>query len=355
MKSPEPEDYSEFYRQVASKLRPVLSINELMFFLTRTPGMRHTVDYDMERSSKLGILYLGNYVFQVFQSRSAKESELVVVNLHTHDLRVWGGFGGCMMEEFMYDGNKVNSIIDLDIPGKRWEGGTLGGEPYGYGSLLGSDGKKIYEGFIVGDRPVCYGTWFYTDVQRVMYVGYHFNGYRCGYGVLFDRNGKKEVDGMWNMNHFMRKDEIELPCFSSRMEHLTLNDEYGGELSLRELRLDWMMNLRRVVIGDSCFPKVRRFELHGLLNLESIRIGEWSFTYLDKMGMSHMRKDSAFRIVNCPRLTKIEIGDQSFGDYRLFDLVETPLLQTLIVGWNCFYYTTSFVLRSRIDERRLKW
>ena len=38
-----------------------------------------------------------------------------------------------------------------------------------------------------------------------------------------------------------------------------------------------MHSLKRIVIGDDCFGKVRVFELDGLDELESVEIGQRSF------------------------------------------------------------------------------
>ena len=44
---------------------------------------------------------------------------------------------------------------------------------------------------------VCYGKEFYDDIEKVKYEGCYYEGKRFGKGVLYDRNGGIEYDGLW--------------------------------------------------------------------------------------------------------------------------------------------------------------
>ena len=103
-------------------------------------------------------------------------------------------------------------------------------------------------------------------------------------------------------------------------------------------------NLKRIVIGDGCFKCARLFELDGLNELESVVIGEWSFKISDKE-----RTDGECRIVNCPKLKFIQIGNGSFIDYRSFELNYLPSLESIDIGDKCFGYALSFSLIGLID------
>ena len=102
--------------------------------------------------------------------------------------------------------------------------------------------------------------------------------------------------------------------------------------------------LKRIVIGDNCFGKVRVFDLDGLSELESVVIGEISF-----MISYSERSDGSYRIVNCPKLKSIQIGAYSFFDYHSFELNNLPSLQSIDMGDYCFYWTPSFSLTGLID------
>ena len=103
-------------------------------------------------------------------------------------------------------------------------------------------------------------------------------------------------------------------------------------------------NLKRIVIGDSCFGKVRVFELDGLSELESVVIGGSSFSISDKE-----RSDGDYRIVNCPKLKSIQIGYYSFWDYHSFELNNLPSLQSIDTGEDNFKFVASLSLTGLID------
>ena len=102
--------------------------------------------------------------------------------------------------------------------------------------------------------------------------------------------------------------------------------------------------LKRIEIGSGCFGNVREFELDGLSELESVVIGGNSFRISDDE-----RTDGSYRIVNCPKLKSIQIGQYSFRDYHSFELNNLPSLQSIDMGGYCFYYAPSFSLTGLID------
>ena len=105
-----------------------------------------------------------------------------------------------------------------------------------------------------------------------------------------------------------------------------------------------MNRLKRVVIGDGSLGRVRRFGLIDLGELESVVIGQRSIRISNTE-----RNDGTCRIVNCPKLKSIQIGDSSFRDYHSFELSNLPSLQSLDIGRECFWYAPSFSLTGLID------
>ena len=130
---------------------------------------------------------------------------------------------------------------------------------------------------------------------------------------------------------------------STTIEWVVGNGQYN-EASRTQLKLRRLVRLKRIVIGDGCFEKVRVFELDGLGELESVVIGERSFRIGD-----YERSDGSYRIVNCPKLKSIQIGYDSFWDYHSFELNNLPSLQSIDIGMRCFYWTPSFSLTGLID------
>ena len=130
---------------------------------------------------------------------------------------------------------------------------------------------------------------------------------------------------------------------STTIEWVVGNGQYN-EASRTQLKLRRLVRLKRIVIGDGCFEKVRVFELDGLGELESVVVGKDSFRISE-----NKRSDGSYRIVNCPKLKSIQIGYDSFWDYHSFELNNLPSLQSIDIGDYCFDWVPSLSLTSLID------
>ena len=69
------------------------------------------------------------------------------------------------------NGIEHNVVLNLSDDGERWEGDVLDNQPYGWGVLYDSENRIVYEGFRIGEVNVCYGTRYYSDIQKVEYEG----------------------------------------------------------------------------------------------------------------------------------------------------------------------------------------
>ena len=134
------------------------------------------------------------------------------------------------------------------------------------------------------------------------------------------------------------------------VEELRIGNNGYNDGSVTELKLSGLARLKRIVIGDNCFGKVRVFELDGLSELESVVIGKECFTYAkeDDDIRNSKRSDGSYRIVNCPKLKSIQIGYHSFEDYHSFELNNLPSLQSIDMGKYCFFWTPSLSLTGLI-------
>ena len=239
-------------------------------------------------------------------------------------------------------------IIDLDANGRRWEGSIINGKPFGYGVIYDEEGRIEYEGFVIDNKKACYGIEYYSDIGRVKYEGcYHVS--RFGKGVLYDRNGVVEYDGLWKDDE-PYSSSFDGRTIDSQTESIAIPSKSFNESELFTLH-SFIHSLKRLMIGDDCFGSVRLFELDGLSELESVVIGKFSFTIGKDWNIikTSERSDGACRIVNCPTLQSIRIGDYSFGDYHSFELSNLPSLQSIDIGRDCFEYTPSFSLIGLID------
>ena len=250
-------------------------------------------------------------------------------------------------EMIMYNkGEQVDApctidVIDMNGNGRRWEGYVRNGKPCGYGMVYDEEGRKEYEGFIMDEIKVCYGVEYYNLIDKVKYEGFYYNGSRFGQGILYDRNGAVDYDGVW------KNDDPYLLQYGETVDNHTEsisipNDSFDESRSFI-LHL-FIHSVKRIVIGNECFIIVRLFELDGLSELESFEIGERSFRITD-----FRRSDGSCRIVNCPKLKTIQIGNQSFGDYHSFKLKNLPSLQSIDVGSSVFSWTPIFSLTGLID------
>ena len=81
------------------------------------------------------------------------------------------------------------------------------------------------------------------------------------------------------------------------------------------LRYDGMNNLRSLVIENNTFTTVEQFVIDGLPQLESIEIGNASFTLTTDLSVTVGNLNKKFSLINCPNLKSVSIGSYSFLDF----------------------------------------
>ena len=134
--------------------------------------------------------------------------------------------------------------------------------------------------------------------------------------------------------------------------------------------LEWsnMDNLKKISFGNQCFKNCKAFELSNLKSLPSIEIGDCCITNLSTFLLDDLPKlehvtigsgdcylnsitfyDSCCRIVNCPSLRQLTIGDYRFKNCKVFELSNLESLQKLTIGRDCFT-DSDFTLRSMYIE-----
>ena len=113
---------------------------------------------------------------------------------------------------------------------------------------------------------------------------------------------------------------------------------------MRVFDISCIKGVNRLVIGDDCFENVNEFVIDGLNELESVKIGEKSFSLSEDR-----RKGSKCLIMNCDRLREVEIGD-SFFWYEVFELKNLPSLHSIQMGCGAFRDNHSIVFESDNDE-----
>ena len=101
-------------------------------------------------------------------------------------------------------------------------------------------------------------------------------------------------------------------------------------------------------ISDECFGSVQTFQIDGLNRLKSLKIGKNSFT--QKKHSWGNDESKSFHILNCESLESIEIGEWSFSDFAGdFELKNLPKLKSLQIGSMDYrsynFYFASFIVK----------
>ena len=207
--------------------------------------------------------------------------------------------------------------------------------------MYDEEGWKEYEGFMMDGVEMCYGTEYDCRIERMKYGGCFYDGRRYGDGVLYERNEMVDYDGLWK-NDNPASSHFDGKTIDSNTESIEISNNSFKEVYSFILPF-FICSLKRMVIGDGCFERVRVFDLHGLDELESVIIGKECF----RIGEDE-RSHGFCRILNCPKLKSIQIGYKSFCDYCSFELSNLPSLRFIDFGKYCFYYTPSFLLTGLI-------
>ena len=236
-------------------------------------------------------------------------------------------------------GMKENEIIDLNVEGRRWEGGELNGKPFGFGREYSEEGNLVYEGFVFEGKKVCFGKEWNDDGNNncLMYEGGYCNDERWGKGESHDLNGNVDFEGEWMNNHGINENDMIVKndlIVPMSIEEFVIGKGMFNDENITSLHFSpLLVLLQRIEIGNGCFENVREFVVDGLESLESVKIGEYCFRISD-----NERNDGVCRITNCPNLRQLEIGYESFVDFKSIELSNVNSIQSIKFGDLCFWY-----------------
>ena len=96
------------------------------------------------------------------------------------------------------------------------------------------------------------------------------------------------------------------------------------------LDLTRFFQLKSLVVGHHCFSYVQTVIICELNALESVEIGENSFTK-QKNGAGY-NPDRHFYLKNCPKLKSLKIGRHSFSDYGVIEIENVDALEVIEMG-----------------------
>ena len=204
-----------------------------------------------------------------------------------------------------------------------------------------------------------YGT-SYHDNGLKEYEGYWCDDNRFGIGKVYDRYGKLVKEREWVNGIESDIEDYEgdgSEPLNMGMKHLQLTDN----CVLTDWDVSLLLNLESIEIGNDCFESVQTFKIEGLNRLQSLIIGDNSFTqvkyndyvYDSDGSLSKCRNESkSFHILNCESLEVIEIGCCSFADFGgEFELRNLDNLESIKIGEIGYesmnFFWSSFKIRGK--------
>ena len=137
------------------------------------------------------------------------------------------------------------------------------------------------------------------------------------------------------------------------------NWSFNNELNMIGLNLNRFLIMESIEIGDDCFGSIQRFEIDGLNRLQSLKIGDNSFTQVKMVDLKYdwdgsytkcRNESKSFHILNCESLKVIEIGRCSFADFGgEFELRNLDNLESIKIGEIGYrsmnFNSSSFIIR----------
>ena len=354
-------------------------------------------NFDENGNKRMAVLTADSLESELVEVDCSEMKENIVIDLNEEGRRWEGGelngkpfgFGreyseddNLVYEGFVFEGKKVYF-------GKEWnddsnnnclmyEGGYLNGKRWGKGISYDLTGKMDYEGEWMNNHVMTVSE--KEKMMKSFIISMSIEEFVIGNEMFNDENittlhfspllvrlkrikiGKKcfkhvrefVIDGLERLESV----NIGEKCFSiidiskiSRDEIISFNPTNGlcritNCPNLRQLEIGWnsfsyfksfelsnVNSLQSIKFGNHCFQNVREFVIDGLESLESVNIGYECFRIGGKE-----RDDGICRITNCPNLRQLEIGGDSFEDFKSFELSNVNSLQSIDFGESCFAY-----------------
>ena len=119
------------------------------------------------------------------------------------------------------------------------------------------------------------------------------------------------------------------------------------------LDLRVLIKLKELTVGDLCFKHVKEVILVGLQQLETVVIGDGSFTEHENDRPDDTKPYGYFYLKHCERVRELTIGCGSFSDYAVCEIENVDSLEVIEMGDldedSCNFYHASLELKSECD------
>ena len=129
-----------------------------------------------------------------------------------------------------------------------------------------------------------------------------------------------------------------LNALSSTVTEIIVENRCCRDPSFTVLDLRRFTNVRRIVIGHDAFMYVNEVKMIGLNELESVEIGENSFTQYKNGAATSL--NGRFDLKNCPKLKSLKMGPYSFNGYIICEIENVNALESIEIGAYSFYYAS---------------
>ena len=155
-------------------------------------------------------------------------------------------------------------------------------------------------------------------------------------GWYVKREGNKAVKGVHDEVLKVEDLKVEIHNWnewnsvSKSVTELVIPSNYCNEPKWSVFDVSELKWLKSIEIGDECFENVNEVKLFGMNRLESVVIGENSFT---KKKNSYGNDPSRhFYLKNCERVRVLKIGCWSFSDYTVCEIENVDGLEVIEMG-----------------------
>ena len=142
--------------------------------------------------------------------------------------------------------------------------------------------------------------------------------------------------------------EVEWNSLDRYVNEIVVSSNCCNESTIDVFDLSALKYLKRIEIGDNCFEQVSTVNMSGWNELESVVIGENSFTR--KKNGADNDPNRQFYLKNCPSLKELRMGRYSFSDYSVIEIENVDALEVIEMGdlnyWSCNFYHASLELKS---------
>ena len=142
----------------------------------------------------------------------------------------------------------------------------------------------------------------------------------------------------------------------TRVGVIEMSDGCCNEEGLKELDLSGFEYLRELKVGSGCFMYVDEVKWVGLNYLETVEIGNNSFTKYKNTYDITTDPNRHFYLKNCPKLKSLKMGRYSFSDYTVIEIENVDALEVIEMGdleymTGCFCRASILELKSIVIHR----